>query len=155
MTASQTFSVTKRYANPQPAANLLGYLDSDYNGADGVEKSFDALLAENHGEIDVTFAIDALGNAISGETMHVENTYRIADGGVMLTLDKRIQQCVENACAEIKKGAAVILDCKTGEILASASFPAVDPNDLAACMENEDAPFVNRAPVRVYARFGL
>ena len=141
----QTFSVTKRYANPQPAANLLGYLDSDYNGADGVEKSFDALLAENHGEIDVTFAIDALGNAISGETMHVENTYRFADGGVMLTLDKRIQQCVENACAEIKKGAAVILDCKTGEILASASFPAVDPNDLAACMENEDAPFVNRA----------
>ena len=141
----QTFSVTKRYANPQPAANLLGYLDSDYNGADGVEKSFDALLAENHGEIDVTFAIDALGNAISGETMHVENTYRIADGGVMLTLDKRIQQCVENACAEIKKGAAVILDCKTGEILASASFPAVDPNDLAACMENENAPFVNRA----------
>ena len=92
----QTFSVTKRYANPQPAANLLGYLDSDYNGADGVEKSFDALLAENHGEIDVTFAIDALGNAISGEAMHVENTYRIADGGVMLTLDKRIQQCVEN-----------------------------------------------------------
>ena len=141
----QTFSVTKRYANPQPAANLLGYLDSDYNGADGVEKSFDALLAENHGEIDVTFAIDALGNAISGETMHVENTYRIADGGVMLTLDKRMQQCVENACVEIKKGAAVILDCKTGEILASASFPAVDPNDLAACIENEDAPFVNRA----------
>ena len=92
----QTFSVTKRYANPQPAANLLGYLDSDYNGADGVEKSFDALLAENHGEIDVTFAIDALGNAISGETMHVENTYRFADGGVMLTLDKRIQQCMEN-----------------------------------------------------------
>lgn len=77
--------------------------------------------------------------------MHVENTYRIADGGVMLTLDKRMQQYVENACAEIKKGAAVILDCKTGEILASASFPAVDPNDLAACMENEDAPFVNRA----------
>ena len=83
--------------------------------------------------------------------MHVENTYRIADGGVMLTLDKRMQQCVENACAEIKKGAAVILDCKTGEILASASFPAVDPNDLAACMENEDEP----CPVRVYARFGL
>ena len=35
----QTFSVTKRYANPQPAANLLGYLDSDYNGADGVNRS--------------------------------------------------------------------------------------------------------------------
>ena len=52
---------------------------------------------------------------------------------------------LEDACVEIKKGAAVILDCKTGEILASASFPAVDPNDLAACIENEDAPFVNRA----------
>lgn len=141
----QTFSVTKRYESPQPAANLLGYLDAEGSGADGVEKSFDALLAENHGEIKVTFAIDALGNAISGETMHVENTYRIADGGVMLTLDKNIQKCVESACAEIKKGAAVVLNCKTGEILTSASFPAVEPNDLEKCMDDENAPFVNRA----------
>ena len=141
----QTFSVTKRYESPQPAANLLGYLDAEGGGADGIEKSFDALLAENHGEIDITFAIDALGNAITGEAMHVENTYRIADGGVMLTLDKDIQKCTESACAEIEKGAAVVLDCKTGEILASASFPAVDPNDLENCMENKNAPFINRA----------
>lgn len=63
----------------------------------------------------------------------------------MLTLDKRMQQCLENACAEIEKGAAVILDCKTGEFWLPQAFPAVDPNDLAACMEMKDAPFVNRA----------
>lgn len=45
----QTFSVTKRYANPQPAANLLGYLDSDYNGADGVEKASTHCLRKPRG----------------------------------------------------------------------------------------------------------
>ena len=34
---------------------------------------------------------------------------------------------------------------KTGDILASASFPAVDPNHLDECLADEDAPFVNRA----------
>lgn len=140
----QTFSVFERYEERQPAATLLGYLENGV-GADGIEKSFDSILAENNGEISVTFTIDALGNAISGEGMHVENTYQIADGGIVLTLDREIQVALENACAQIQRGAAVILDCETGEILASASFPAVDPNHLDVCMEDPDTPFINRA----------
>ena len=140
-----TFTVYERYSEPQPAANLIGYLENGSDGADGVEKSFDDILTENNGEIQVTFTIDALGNAISGEAMHVENTYQIADGGIVLTLDRDIQNAAESACASIQKGAAVVLDCATGEILASASFPAIHPNHLDDCLTNPDAPFVNRA----------
>lgn len=140
-----TFTVYERYADAQPAANLIGYLENGTSGADGIEKSFDRILSENNGEIQITFTIDALGQAISGEAMQVENTYRIADGGIVLTLDREMQAALEEACSSIQKGAAVMLDCASGEILASASFPAVNPNHLDDCMENPDAPFVNRA----------
>lgn len=141
----QTFRVFDRYTDTQPAANLIGYLENGVTGADGIEKSFDSLLSAGNGAITVTFTIDALGNAISGAEMLVDDTYQIADGGVVLTLDREIQVALEEACASIQKGAAVILDCKTGDVLASASFPAIDPNHLDACMENPDAPFINRA----------
>ena len=141
----ETFRVYNRYAEHQPAANIIGYLENGETGADGIEKSFDSMLAASNGTIDVTFTIDALGNAISGAELLVDNTYQIADGGVVLTLDRDIQLALEKACASIEKGAAVVLDCKTGDILACASFPAVDPNNLDACLEDADAPFLNRA----------
>lgn len=145
-----TFTIYERYSENQPAANLIGYLENGQSGADGIEKNFDTLLSQNQGEINVTFSIDALGQAISGESLQVENTYKIADGGVVLTLDRDIQLALEEACAEIQKGAAVILDCDTGDILASASFPAVDPNHLDESMNNADSPFVNRV-LQAYA----
>ena len=141
----ETFRVYNRYAEHQPAANIIGYLENGETGADGIEKSCDSMLAASNGTIDVTVTIDALGNAITGAELLVDNTYQIADGGVVLTLDRDIQLALEKACASIEKGAAVVLDCKTGDILACASFPAVDPNNLDACLEDADAPFLNRA----------
>ncbi len=140
----ETFVVSKRYEDVQPAANLIGYLENG-KGADGIEYCFEDVLSEGQGNIDVYFAIDAVGGAISGEGMLVENTYRSEKSGVVLTLDREIQMAVEAACAEIGKGAAVVLDTQTGGVLAMASFPPIDPNDLAAEMNDENAPFLNRA----------
>ncbi len=145
MDGVETFRVFNRYAQDQPAANLIGYLENGETGADGIEKSFDSILSASNGEINVTFTIDALGNAIAGAELLVENSYKIADGGVVLTLDKSIQTALEDACASIEKGAAVVLDCKTGDILACASFPAIDPNNLAKSLEDPNSPFINRA----------
>ena len=110
----RTFRVFERYSEKQPASNLIGYLENGETGADGIEKGFDSMLAANGGEIRVTFTIDALGNAISGAELLVEDTYSRARDGVVLTLDKEIQIALEEACAAIDKGAAVVLDCKTG-----------------------------------------
>ena len=140
----ETFTVYDRYEEAQPAANLIGYLQNEH-GADGIEWSYDAALSGKAGHIDVTFAIDAAGGAISGEAMRIENDYIMSDGGIVLTLDRAIQIAVEEACSEIERGAAVVLDTKSGAVLASASFPAVDPDNLAANLEDENAPFLNRA----------
>ena len=69
------------------------------------------------------------------------------ESGVITTLDIDIQTITENAFRKsgYKKGAAVVMDIKSGDILACASFPEFDPQDLAASLENEDSPFINRA----------
>ena len=41
----ETFRVYNRYAEHQPAANIIGYLENGETGADGIEKSFDSMLA--------------------------------------------------------------------------------------------------------------
>jgi penicillin-binding protein 2 len=65
---------------------------------------------------------------------------------VVLTLDSRIQKLTQNALAAgCEKGAAVVMDVVTGDILAMASLPAYDQNNIAASFASEDAPFINRA----------
>ena len=138
------FSVDERYSTMQPASNLIGYLENGKSGASGLEKYMDNLLAET-GEIEIEFTVNALGQAITGINGMVTNTYSSAHSGVVVTLDADVQRNLELACAEIRKGAAVVLECRTGKILAMASFPALDPNHLASSMNHPDAPFVNRA----------
>ena len=63
----------------------------------------------------------------------------------MLTLDKRIQQIAEQAMADVTKGAAVVSDLTTGELLTVVSKPTFDPNGLWKSLTDEGKPFVNRA----------
>ena len=53
---------------------------------------------------------------------------------LFLTLDSRIQQAAEKALTHYDpqvKGAIVVMDCQTGDVLALASAPAFDPNLFA------------------------
>lgn len=73
---------------------------------------------------------------------------------VQLTIDARIQLIVEKTLRKIGRGAAVVMDPRTGEILAMASVPNYNPNDFIpsittaqweAYNKNRAEPFVNRA----------
>lgn len=73
---------------------------------------------------------------------------------VQLTIDARIQLIVEKTLRKIGRGAAVVMDTRTGEILAMASVPNYNPNDFIpsitskqweAYNKNRAEPFVNRA----------
>ncbi len=73
---------------------------------------------------------------------------------VQLTIDSRIQFIVENVLRRIGRGAAVIIDPNTGEVLAMASAPNFDPNDFipgitqeryAVYNTNRAHPLINRA----------
>ncbi|MBQ7038087.1 MAG: penicillin-binding protein 2 [Clostridia bacterium] len=141
------FAVPKRYANRQTAAHVIGYMKDDgLSGACGIEKAFDEELGEASGSITVSYQTDGRGNVLIGGDVQVSNTLFRADAGIALTLDSRLQHLAETvAGGMLSKGAAVILDPKSGDVLALASFPGFSPNDLASYLERDDSPLFNRA----------
>ena len=67
-----------------------------------------------------------------------ENVWSPAEAGhnVVLTIDLRIQQAAENALRNVRgpatRGAVVVMDVRTGDVLAMASSPTFNPNDFIA-----------------------
>lgn len=139
------FSVPQRYGENQLAPHIIGYLDSLGSGAAGIELAMNDVLELYEGEVSVTYRVDAVGRAIAGEEPQVVNTLKEAKGGVVLTLDSRIQELVQDAAQELDQGAVVVTEVPDCEIRAVASVPDFDPLDLGDAAQQEDAPLVNRA----------
>ncbi|MBQ6019038.1 MAG: penicillin-binding protein 2, partial [Clostridia bacterium] len=129
------------------ACHVLGYVNAERKGVSGIEKSFDALLSDASGTVEAVFRTDAMGNALPTDDIDLVKTNYGSKGGVQLTLDDKIQRICEDAASAngLDRGAIVVLDAGTGEILACASFPAFAPANPGASLDAEGAPFLNRA----------
>ncbi len=139
------FRLPVRYQRDQPAGHLLGYTDASGTGVSGLEKGYDAQLDRWGGKIQVKYLVNASGRVISEEAQEVRDTLSDARGGVVLTLDREIQELAEECMEEVPKGACVVMKAGTGEILAMASRPTFDVNNPAAALDSPDSPFFNRA----------
>lgn len=142
------FRIPRRYSEKQLAPHILGYLRGDgEKGVAGIEKAYDTFLAETGTQIKMRYQTDATGRVMKGGGVGVERVgEEIPVGGVVLTIDANIQKLAQNALVNAGiKGAAVVMDVYNGDILAMASLPAFDPNDIAASLESTEAPFINRA----------
>lgn len=130
--AIHTEEASKRYYPYNDlAAPVLGFVGSDNQGLNGIESYFDRYLAGTDGR-SVTMV-----NAKSEELDYeYQKLYDARDGDtVKLTIDYNIQSIVEKYLKEAvkehntsKKGAAIAVNVKTGEILAMATEPDFDPN---------------------------
>ncbi|MEA4911393.1 MAG: penicillin-binding transpeptidase domain-containing protein [Oscillospiraceae bacterium] len=68
-----------------------------------------------------------------------------AAGGVTLTIDATIQYAAERiADSSFRRGAIVVADCATGELLALVSRPNYDQNDVGASIEKNDTSLLDR-----------
>ena len=136
-----------------------GYTYSDKVGKSGMEAYCEDKLRGTDGEI--TYYLDSDGTVISSEITKVP----IPGKTVMLTLDKNIQQKVQSALSEsvykinseggsCTGGAAVVMNVKTGEILASSNHPTFDMetylNDYDSIANAPNNPLINRAFQGVY-----
>lgn len=139
--------VINRYVVNQPCVHLIGHLDENNKGAMGLEKAYDNYLSQQGGEIKATWSVDALGHILLGEGIEFTKENYLSPAGIQLTIDLDIQRIAENALIynNVDKGACVILDADTCEILASASIPEFNPYNLSADIQNADSPFINRA----------
>ena len=142
-------NVKKIVRNPSTplCAHLIGYTDAEGRGVCGIEKSYDRVLQRASGSIAVRYTANVYGQAIAAGGLKTENDGYNNPAGVVLTIDSRIQEIVEEAMAasDITRGAAVVLDVETGEILALASVPVYDVHALSVSLQDPGLPFLNRA----------
>jgi penicillin-binding protein 2 len=137
----------RNYPLQTTAAHLLGHLQRDDSSAEGEESYFTYRLPDYRGIVGIEYGFDAVlrGHA-GGKSVLVNNQgYRQSESvwepvepgsNVVLTLDLRIQQAAEQALATAAttystpvRGAAIVMDVNTGDILALASAPVFNPND--------------------------
>ncbi|MDO4697302.1 MAG: penicillin-binding transpeptidase domain-containing protein [Pasteurellaceae bacterium] len=117
------------YPLGEEVAQLIGFTNLDDKGAEGLEKSFDALLVGRNGN--KVIRKDAKGNII--ENIREEKQYNPQN--IMLSIDEDLQSMayheIKKAVSETKaeSGTAVLVDVQTGEILAMANAPSYNPNN--------------------------
>ncbi len=135
----------KRYNDEPAAPNIIGYLDGGGQGAYGIEKAYNELLNEFAGEYKVTFQVNALGKSL-GEKKIIKDTTVNSNGGVVLTVDSSIQLMAQRAAEEyLNSGVIVIIEPKTGEILACVSSPGYKQNEISKYLDAQSSPLVNKA----------
>ena len=138
--------IVTRYSSNQPCMHLIGHLDETGKGAMGLEKAYENYLSQQSGKLSAKWHTDALGHILLGESIKFKKDNYLSPAGIQLTIDLDIQRIAENALfhQNIEKGACVVLDADTCEILASASIPEFNPLDLSKSLTSDDSPFLNR-----------
>ena len=134
-----------RYSEKQLAVHIIGYLNGEGRGVYGIEKSFDSLLYTGK-NLSAKLTADVHGRIMSGTQIEIVND-GIATGSVTLTIDRNIQEIVENALDDnsVECGGAVVVEIETGAIRAIASRPVFDNGNISTDLKNEKSPFLNRA----------
>lgn len=143
----RTFRVPVRYSESSLASHIVGYVDSGERGVTGIEKAFEKELSGYGGRLSVTFEVDAVGRVLAGMDKTVKDDNFNCPGGVMLTIDKRIQQLTEEALEEstIESGCAVVMHIDSGDIVSLASLPDFNRNNVEESLDKENSPLLNKA----------
>ena len=130
LTSEQAASRTYPYG--EFLASVLGFCNEDGSGAYGLEKYYDETLAGTPGRS--VAETDAYGEPLASGQADV---YEAIDGSNLnLTIDENVQSIVEEYLTEAMstftvhgRGSAIVMNVKTGAILAMASLEQFDPND--------------------------
>ncbi len=165
------FVAHRQYATSTGLAHVVGYVqypskDSngfyyqhDFEGIDGAEQYFDQALQGTAGSRLVE--VDAHGKIISQDVVDPPTS----GASINLSIDSRVQSALYNNIADIAErvgfagGAGVIMNVRTGELLALTSYPEFSPQVMSdrtdqaavrALLSNSRLPFLDRAVDGLY-----
>lgn len=125
------------YPNGHLMGQVIGITDIDSIGIEGIEYRYDRLLTGKTRKI--TLKRDARGHKILNDPSEIQDIdqYKTSGHDIVLTIDSQIQHIVERQLKEGveevggEKGMAIIMNPETGEVLAMASYPFLDPNNFS------------------------
>ncbi len=157
------------YPHGTTAAHLLGYVSEDDSSIEGEDAYFSYRLPDYRGKVGIEGGFDAVLHGRAGEDevevnnygyMQAENIVEPSVPGenVVLTIDLDLQQAAADSLAAHQgadaRGAIVVMDVRTGDVLAMVSSPAMNPvyasNSPAFLSDPKLEPQINRA---IYGSF--
>ena len=137
--------VKRYYPYSTLASQILGFTGTDNNGIAGIEAYYDSTLTGVDGRI-----ISARGNSTDAD-IEYKSVYEAKQGkSLVLTVDETIQRYLENAlssCYETSKAASctgIVMDVKTGAILAMSTKADYDPNDPFTVYDKKTMESINK-----------
>jgi penicillin-binding protein 2 len=169
----------RNYPLGTTAGHLLGYLQRDNSSAPGEDAYFSYRLPDYRGVTGIEWGFDSLLRGRAGEASVLVNSqgYRQSENvwnppqpgdNVVLTIDLGIQRAAEESLLSHQgpdaRAAIVVMDVRSGDVLAMVSSPAIDPNYFAGGLSPEEfqketawlndpklRPEINRATQENYA----
>ncbi len=123
----------RSYPNDELAASVLGFVNAEGRGGGGLEAHLEEQLRGQDGEVRY-----AQSGGRRVPTAEEEERPAVPGLDIELTLDRDVQWAAQNAITEqveesrADSGYVVVQDTVTGEILALATAPGYDPNDIAS-----------------------
>ncbi|WP_245658147.1 peptidoglycan D,D-transpeptidase FtsI family protein [Microtetraspora malaysiensis] len=139
----------RMYPGGRLAGGLLGFVGYDGHGLEGLERTYDKLLAGQDGQQSIE-----IGRG--GERIPMTRSTRkepVAGQDVRLTIERDIQWAAEQAidrqvqASKAASGSVIVMDIKTGQILAMANSPGVDLNHWSTVAAEDRG---NRAASEVF-----
>jgi cell division protein FtsI (penicillin-binding protein 3) len=122
----------RSYPGDTLAANVLGFVNDEGVGSAGVEQAFNSILTGTDGQI--TYVTDGGGRRIP--TVESAETAAVPGQDVKLTIDRDLQWVAQQQItAQVEKagaqsGTVVVMDVQTQQILALATAPTYNPNNV-------------------------
>lgn len=141
--------VQKRYSVDGFLAHVIGTVEQSKasRGLSGIERVYDKVLSNSPSSLELVSVKDARGETINGLMYKIRQRQDQSKGSVVLTIDKRVQIEVEKVMDQrVKKGAVVVMDVKTRQVLAMASRPTFNPYQVSQVIStNQESALMNRA----------
>ena len=124
------------------AAQVIGFTNASNDGSEGVEAAYDSFLSGSSGKV-----ITTKGNNEMDMPFSYEKYVQSSEGcSLILTLDATVQACLEKQMEaaidryDVQNGAfGLVMNAKTGEILAMATLGSFDPNNYQEIADQEKA----------------
>ena len=135
-------SVRRSYPFGDLASQVIGFTNLSDQGSEGIEAAYDAFLSGPMARVLTTKGSNEMDMPFSYENLVVPRE----SCNLILTLDTTVQSCLENRLREaiakydVQNGAfGLVMNCKTGEILAMATLGGYDPNDYQRVADEKTA----------------
>jgi len=138
--------VPVRNSHETLAAHIIGYVDEKgEEGLSGIEKAYQKTL-HSGGALYAGILADAGNSAMEQFGYRIWGTTGENRLNVRTTLDYHMQEIVEETLDRmVDRGAVVIVDILSGDVLAMASRPSFNPADVRSALNDESQPLFNRA----------